>query len=270
MQSSPENPAAQSKSLIAARGLTLHVPVMAQGERSLLANPMRLVRDLYLARKKRDVTTLIQDISFDLQPGERLGLIGPNGAGKSTLLRLIAGIYRPSAGHLEINGTTKGLFDISLGMYAEATGLENVYIRGLQMGLSLDHIRSLIPDVVEFSELADNIDKPFDTYSTGMRLRLAVAISTMIEPDILLLDEWIGAGDARFNLKVRERLMGLVEKSRGLVIATHNTSLMKSLCTKGLVIAGGRAQFQGPVEDALDFYENMLPPPAPKKAPAAG
>ncbi|MCB1934248.1 MAG: ATP-binding cassette domain-containing protein, partial [Candidatus Accumulibacter sp.] len=115
-------------------------------------------------------------------PGERLGLIGANGAGKSTLLRVLAGIYTPSAGRLTVNGTAKGLFDISLGMHPEATGLENIYMRGLQMGLGLKQIRALIPEVLEFSELGEHIEKPLATYSTGMRLRLAIAVSTMIEP----------------------------------------------------------------------------------------
>lgn len=240
--------------LIEASALSLHVPVIRPAERSLLANPVSLLRDLYLSRDERAVATLLQGITFKLHAGERLGLIGANGAGKSTLLRVLAGIYTPSSGTLTVNGTAKGLFDISLGMHPDATGLENIYLRGLQMGLGLKEIRSLIPEVLAFSELADDIEKPLATFSTGMRLRLAVAVSTMIEPDILLLDEWIGAGDARFNAKVRARMMGLVEESRGLVIATHNAGLMKSLCTHGLVLAGGRNVYYGKVDDALAFF----------------
>lgn len=240
--------------LIDARELTLHVPVITPADRSLLANPLRLITDLYLSRTRRGIATLLDGVSFTLSPGERLGLIGPNGAGKSTLLRVIAGIYTPSSGRLTVNGTAKGLFDISLGMHQEATGLENIYLRGLQMGLSLKDIRALVPEVVAFSELEGAIETPLATYSTGMRLRLAIAVSTMIEPDILLLDEWIGAGDARFNAKVRARMMHLVEGSRGLVIATHNTELMRSLCTHGLVLEKGRVVFSGEVGAALSAY----------------
>lgn len=240
--------------LIEARQISLHVPVIKPSERSLMANPLRIISDLYLPRGKRSLATLIDSISFSLVPGERLGLIGPNGAGKSTLLRVLAGIYTPSSGLLKINGTAKGLFDISLGMHPEATGLENIYMRGLQMGMSLHRVRALIPDVLDFSELGDAIGKPMATYSTGMRLRLAVAVSTMIEPDILLLDEWIGAGDARFNEKVKARMMDLVVGSRGLVLATHNVGLMKSLCTHGLVLEKGKALFHGLVDEALAFY----------------
>lgn len=243
--------------LILAQNISLHVPVIKPNERQLLTNPLRMLGDLYLSRKTRTVATLLDNVSLTVQPGERLGLIGANGAGKSTLLRVLAGIYRPSSGKLAVNGTAKGLFDISLGMHPEATGLENIYLRGLQMGLGLKKIRTLIPEVLDFSELQDDIDKPLATYSTGMRLRLAIAVSTMIEPDILLLDEWIGAGDASFNAKVKQRMMSLVEGSRGLVLATHNAALMKSLCTHGLVLQRGKAVFSGSMDEAQRFYSTL-------------
>ena len=154
-------------------------------------------------------------------------MIGVNGSGKSTLLRVLAGIYVPTTGTLTVNGTAKGMFDISMGMHTEATGLENIYMRGLQMGLNLQEIKTLIPEIIEFSELKEVIDNPFNTYSTGMRMRLAFSISTMIDPDILLLDEWIGAGDAGFRRKINNRMDSLIEQSRGVVVASHNMSLMK-------------------------------------------
>lgn len=243
-----------AKPLIEARHVRLAVPIVTPMERSLFSNPLRLFSDLYLARSQRSMTVLLDDVTLRLAPGERLGLIGANGAGKSTLLRLLAGIYQPTSGVLKVNGTVKGLFDISLGMMPEATGLENIYLRGYQMGLSSRRIRTLIPQVLEFSELQDDAEKPLATYSTGMRLRLAIAVSTMIEPDILLLDEWIGAGDARFSAKIRARMMSLVEGSRGFVLATHNIGLMKSLCTHGLVLSKGKVVFSGKVDDAQAFY----------------
>lgn len=243
--------------LIDVRNLSLQVPVITQADRSLRANPLRLISDLYWSRSSRGFATLLDGVSFKMEAGQRLGVIGANGAGKSTLLRVLAGIYQPSSGQIKVHGEAKGLFDISLGMQPEATGLENIYMRGLQMGLGLRAIRDLVPEVLEFSELAEHIDKRLSTYSTGMGLRLAVAISTMIEPDILLLDEWIGAGDARFNEKVKARMMGLVEGSRGLVIATHNDALMRSLCTHGLVLDKGRMRFVGPLDEALNVYGQM-------------
>lgn len=244
--------------LIEAQNLSLQVPIITPADRSILSNPMRLLADLYLLRRRRQFATLLDGISFTLEPGQRLGLIGPNGAGKSTLLRVLTGIYQPSGGRLVVRGVAKGLFDISLGMHPEATGLENIYMRGLQMGLSLKQVRALIPEVMDFSELEADIEKPLATYSTGMRLRLAIAVSTMIEPDILLLDEWIGTGDAHFTAKVRDRMMRLVESSHGLVIATHNQVIMKSLCTHGLVLAKGKSVFYGTIDEALDFYRKSV------------
>ena len=259
--SSTTQPGSLHEKLLEVSNLSLHVPIVKPRERKLLGNPLSLVTNLYFGRQDRRVATLLRDISFELRPGERLGLIGPNGAGKSTLLRLLAGIYAPSSGKLIVRGEAKGLFEISLGMHPEATGLENIYLRGLQMGLQLKDIRELVPSVLEFSELEGHINKHFYTYSAGMRLRLAIAISTMIEPDILLLDEWIGAGDARFSAKVNVRMLSLVEKSRGLVIATHNQNLMKSLCTHGLVLSQGKSVFYGNVADALKFYDEGLTKP---------
>lgn len=241
--------------LIKADGIMLDIPVIEPGERRLLSDPKRLFSDLYLSRSSRRTVRILNDISFELAKGGRLGLIGANGAGKSTLLRLIAGIYTPTAGAIRVHGTARGLFDLSLGMIGEATGLENIYLRGLQMGLSLRQIKDLVPEVLSFSELEGHIDRPLGTYSTGMRLRLAIAVSTMIEPDILLLDEWIGAGDAAFNEKVKARMMGLVDGSFGLVLATHNVGLMTSLCTHGLCLERGAVTFSGSVEDALAFYK---------------
>lgn len=252
-----ERDVAETALLISANKLTLRVPVVKPGDRKLMANPLRILSDLYLSRNQRSFASLLDDVSFELRAGQRLGIIGHNGAGKSTLLRVLAEIYKPSSGSLTINGTTKGLFDISMGMQPQATGLENIYLRGFQMGLGLREIRDLIPGVIEFAELGQDIEKPLATYSTGMGLRLAVAISTMIEPDILLLDEWIGAGDAQFSEKVKSRMMGLVEQSRGVVLATHNTDLMKSLCTHGIVLEKGRIVFKGEINGALAWYSEQ-------------
>lgn len=244
--------------LVSARNVGLSVPVFRPDDRKLMVNPASILSDFYLARSRRHVATLLDDVSFDLALGERLGLIGANGAGKSTLLRVIAGIYRPSQGRLSVNGSARGLFGISMGMLPEATGLENIYLRGLQMGFKMADIRERLADITAFADLGDAIEQPFNTYSTGMRLRLAFAVSTMIEPDILLMDEWIGAGDATFRAKAKARMDELVANSRGLILATHNTGLMRSLCTRGLVLAKGRVVFNGPIDDALAHYNDQV------------
>jgi ABC-type polysaccharide/polyol phosphate transport system ATPase subunit len=246
-----------SQPLIEVRDLLLRVPIFNPEERRILNNPSRFLMDLYLARTRRSIVTILDGISFTLQPSQRLGLIGANGAGKSTLLRVLAGIYPPTDGELIINGVAKGMFDISLGMNPEATGLENIYMRGLQMGMKLMQIKALVPQIVSFAELEGAIENPFNTYSNGMKMRLAFSISTLIKPDILLLDEWIGAADAHFNEKIQKRMNRLVKKSRGLVLATHNVELMKSLCTQGLVLDKGKMLFCGDLQEALDIYNNL-------------
>jgi len=244
--------------LVKAENIGLDIPLYQPGSQQLLSNPKKLLADLYTGRTKRQMRTILNDVSFTLYAGDRLGLIGSNGAGKSTLLRVIASVYYQTQGELTVNGTIKGLFNISLGMSMEGTGYENIYLRGLQMGLKIQQVKYLIPQVIEFSELAEHINKPINTYSTGMLLRLAFAISTMIEPDILVLDEWIGAGDARFRNKAQKRMESLVDKSRGLILASHSNALMKRLCTKAIVLDEGEVVFSGKIDAALDFYETEI------------
>jgi len=244
------------KYLIHAQNIGLDAPYFQPGEQKLSLNPARILAGLSLGKARKNLATILDSVSFKLHAGERIGLIGHNGAGKSTLLRVLAGVYPISRGQLDITGSTKGLFHISLGMNMEGTGVENIYLRGMQMGLSMREIRDLVPSVIAFSELDDHIGKPISTYSTGMMLRLAFAISTMIQPEILLLDEWIGAGDTLFKHKAEQRMNELVDTSRAMVLATHNPRLMQRLCTHGLVLLQGTVVYQGPIADALKFYDD--------------
>lgn len=244
--------------LIKATDVALDVPVFHPEDRSMMINPARFIADLYLARTHRGISTLLKDINLEIRPGERIGILGANGAGKSTLMRLLAGIYAPTRGTLEQHGTVKGLFDISLGMNPEATGLENVYMRGLQMGMSMAEIKEMIPDILEFSELEHAIEKPLNTYSTGMRLRLAVSISTTITPDVLLLDEWIGTGDVAFRDRLHDRMQRIISDSKALVLATHNTGLMKTFCTRGIVMQEGRIHLAADLPDAIKCYQELV------------
>ncbi len=244
--------------LINAVNLSLSFPSLTPADRKLLTDPLKFLIDFYLSRPARKNIEILNGLSFVVNPGDRLGILGHNGAGKSTLLRLLSGVYAPSSGHIQINGMAKGLFDVSSGMSLDATGLENVYLRGLQMGMTIAEIKSKIPSIMEFTELEDNIHRIFGTYSSGMRLRLAFAISTMIETDILLMDEWLGAGDARFKAKVKERMGGLVDQSRALVIASHSVTLLKQLCNKGLVLNQGQQLFFGSIDDAIELYNEQV------------
>ncbi len=244
----------QDSFAIRAQNLTLHVPVFMQEDKQLISTSLNILKGLYLGNSQRKIVTILDDLSFNLKNGDRLGLIGSNGAGKSTLLRMLAGIYHPSHGNLQVDGRVQGLFDISLGMNPEATGMENIFVRGLQMGLRLKEIEELLDKILSFADLGQAINKPLHTYSSGMRVRLAFAISTMIEPEVLLLDEWIGVGDANFRKKFEIRMNELVDSCRALVLATHNNSLMSSLCTHGMVLDQGKIVFFGDIKEALSFY----------------
>lgn len=191
----------------------------------------------------------LKDLSFEFERGQRIGLIGRNGSGKSTLLRVLGGIYKPTSGHVKISGRVSSLFNLNLGVQPDATGLENIVIRGLVKGWSYREIRDKIPEIVEFSELDDFIDYPIRTYSSGMRMRLLFAIATSYSPEILLLDEWIGAGDSTFQQKAAKRMNELVAGSGITVIASHNRSLLENVCDVGIWLNQGVAEAIGPIKE---------------------
>lgn len=213
----------------------------------------RIARD---AHKRMSVESL-KNISFSLTDGDRLALIGHNGAGKTTLLRVLAGIYEPTKGRIVSDGRIVPLFDIALGMDPEATGYENIYIRGLYLGMSESQIKASTQEIAEFSELGDFLNMPVRTYSLGMQARLAFGVSTCIAPEILLLDEGIGAGDASFIKKANARLNKFIESTSILVLASHSMELVKTFCNKAIVLEHGEICFEGSVEAALKFYEGI-------------
>ena len=199
----------------------------------------------------------LKDLSFELQPGGRLGLLGRNGSGKSTLLRTLAGVYPPSGGNLEVRGTRSSIFNATSGFVADATGRENIILRGVILGHTREQIQDLTPSIIEFSELGDWIDQPIYTYSSGMTLRLAFAIVTAVQNDILLMDEWIGAGDAGFIDKAQARMDVMLANSKIIVLASHNTPLMQRVCDRAIVIEEGHILFDGEVKKAIEIYRNI-------------
>jgi len=244
----------QTDSHILARDIHLSVPLVTRRRPTIRS--FSVVRDLMGQGKERQLRPLIRGISFEFNDGDRVGLIGANGAGKTTLLRVLAGVLRPSSGRLEVSGKTQNLLNVSMGMEKDATGMENIYLRGYCAGMSKKEIERHIPDILEFAGLENVIDDPVRTYSSGMQLRLAFAVATTVQPEILILDEWISAGDRFFVQRSRERLMGHIDSCRMLVFASHSPELLVELCTRGLVLKSGKVVFDGGIEDALAFYES--------------
>jgi len=230
-------------------------PIFDVKSRSLKANFVRLTTGGVISSNSRQVTVdALKNINLTLKHGDRLALIGHNGAGKSTLLKTMAGIYEPTQGAIESKGSIASLLDINLGVNPESSGRENIYSRGMLLGMSKRQINETIDEIIDFTDLADFIDLPVRTYSSGMSVRLAFAISTAVKPDILLLDEVIGAGDANFMDKARKRILNLIESVGILVFSSHSEADVKSFCTRGVVLDAGKIVFNGSVNEAYDFY----------------
>ncbi|MFN7154907.1 MAG: ABC transporter ATP-binding protein [Acidovorax sp.] len=196
----------------------------------------------------------LHDISLALKPGDRIGLIGRNGAGKTTLLRVLSGVYEPTRGLMAQEGRISSLTDIMLGMDLDASGYDNIVMRGIVMGLNRRAAIALIPEIERFTELGEYLQLPVRTYSQGMLLRLAFAVSTSITPDILLMDEMIGAGDASFVKKAQARINGLIDGVSILVLASHNESILQSFCTTGIVMKRGRIELIAPIDECLRWH----------------
>jgi ABC-2 type transport system ATP-binding protein len=197
----------------------------------------------------------LHDINLSLHQGARVGLVGHNGAGKSTLLRLMSGIYEPTRGSARIAGKVAPVFDLGVGMDPEISGFENIMVRGLFLGMTRKQMQARVDDIAEFTELGDYLAMPLRTYSTGMRVRLALGVVTSIDPEILLLDEGIGSVDAEFLAKARNRLNALVERSGMLVFASHSDEFLVDLCDTGIWMDHGRVKAHGPLRDVLNSYK---------------
>lgn len=202
----------------------------------------------------RVLVKALTDISFELREGDRVALVGHNGAGKSTLLRALGKAYAPTKGKVESSGQIGSLIDISLGINPEATGRENVFIRGRLLGLSKKDIESKYEQIVDFAELGDFMEMPVRTYSSGMHLRLAFAVSTVVRPEILLMDEWLSVGDADFQHKAEGRLRDLVSGTKILVIATHSRELVESVCNRVIWLEHGQIKMDAALEEVAPAY----------------
>lgn len=220
-----------------ARSVKTHILRATTG--GLISNPT----------SSRVIVTALQQINIDIKSGERIGLIGHNGAGKTTLLRVLAGAYEPVRGSIERVGKTSSLFDLSYGFDPYSTGLENILIRGLYLGLDRRTLMERRDAIADFSELGAYIHLPVNTYSAGMLMRLAFSISTSISPDIILMDEWLVVGDSNFQKKAELRLRELIGSTGILVIATHSLAIMERICTRLIWLDAGQIKADGPFDE---------------------
>ena len=227
--------------LISLKNVSVSFPIYGAGSASLKKTVAASVTGGRFGKETGvHVVQALHDINIELKSGDRLGLLGHNGAGKSTLLRTLAGVYEPSSGDFVRQGTVASLIDPSLGIEPDASGIENIMLRGLVMGMSRKQVEGLTAEICEFSGLGEYVNMPVRTYSTGMLMRLAFSISTSVQADILLMDEWLSVGDAEFTEKAEKRMKDVVSKSGILVLASHSPELIARECNKVVRLEHGR------------------------------
>ena len=243
--------------MIALENVSVSYPIYQSSSRSIRRAILRTAVGGWVGNAPDGKSVEVQalrNVFLEINAGDRLALIGHNGAGKSTFLRVLAGVYAPSAGELVKQGRAMSLFDIHLGFDEEATGYENIMMRGLLLGLTRVEINDRTERIAEFSGLGSFLELPVRTYSSGMTLRLLFSIATSIDADIVLIDEWLAAGDRAFVAKADAKLREVIGRSKIMVLASHHAALLRSLCNRGIVLDCGQITFDGPVDEALSFY----------------
>lgn len=245
-------------SLINLNEVAVDFPIYNLTARSIKQQFLSLTTGGVLGSNSRDklVVKALNNISFTLKHGDRVGLIGHNGSGKSTLLRVLAKIYEPTSGSLTIDGRISSLLDINLGSNLESTGYENIMIQGLLLGLTRSQINEKLNDIIQFSELGNYLSMPIRTYSSGMQLRLSFSIATSFKPDILLMDEIIMVGDQSFINKAKSRLSSFVAQASIMVLASHSMDVIKQFCNKAIYLENGQLTYFGTVDEAFIRYQN--------------
>jgi len=251
--------------VILVEDLTLALPIYGAKPRKRGAKKVLAVGGTLQSLGRRSSSVLALDgVSFTIDDGDSVGVIGHNGAGKTSLLRVLAGIYKPTAGRCEVQGRISTLFTNAIGLNQNGTGLENIRLTCILMGMSKAEIEAAVPDVVEFSELGDYLELPLRTYSAGMRTRLGFALATCVNPDILLIDEVFTTGDRAFRKKAKARITNVMRSAKTMVLASQSPNLMKEFCNKILWLDHGRLYRCGDAEAILDDYADRHPD-EPKK-----
>jgi ABC-type polysaccharide/polyol phosphate transport system ATPase subunit len=202
----------------------------------------------------------VKNVSFDVQHGQMLGLIGRNGSGKSTLLKIVAGVYRPTSGKVEVNGSLAPLIELGAGFHHDLTGRENILLNGLLMGYSKREMLEREERIIEFAEIGDFIDAPVKQYSSGMYMRLAFSVATEIDPDILLIDEILAVGDAPFQQKCIQRMQSFRQADKTILFVSHSMDQVARLCDRAILIEQGTIIANGPPEEVIAMYQSSMAP----------
>ena len=210
------------------------------------------------SRPRHRLKWVLQDISFEVKPGEALGVIGINGAGKSTLLKMITGTSQPTSGSVQLSGRVAALLELGMGFHPDFTGRQNVFMAGQLLGMNLAELSALMPDIEAFAEIGDYIDRPVRTYSSGMQMRLAFSVATARRPDVLIVDEALSVGDAYFQHKSMDRIRRFRKAGTTLLIVSHSRDAIQSICDRAILLDQGRLALQGPPDEVMDFYSAML------------
>jgi len=242
--------------LIDFQGVCVDFPIFNSSARSLKKRLMGVATGGQVNEHASGVVVIraLDDLNFKIEDGERVALLGHNGAGKTTLLRVLSAVHTPSSGTATVTGNLGSLIDISLGIDPEASGLENIYVRGRLLGMSASEIKAKTPEIVEYAELGDFIEMPVRTYSTGMHMRLAFTISTALRPEILLMDEWLSVGDEGFKHKAESRMKEVVQSTSILVVATHSRELALNTCTRAIWLEHGQVKMDDSPRLVCDAY----------------
>lgn len=200
----------------------------------------------------------LRDISFEVRKGDRLGIMGLNGAGKSTLLKIVSGVLKATEGSVTTNGKIAPLLELGAGFDKQYTGSENIFLYGAMLGFSKEFLQEKYDEIVEFSELGSFIDVPVKNYSSGMKARLGFSVATIVEPEILILDEVLSVGDAKFRKKCEKRIQSMFDKGVTVLFVSHSTSQVLRMCNKGILLEQGRLIAQGEAADVVSFYEAKM------------
>ena len=244
-------------SSVSVRDLTVSYPVLNAKVRSVTADAPDTPKAGWgrIVAGRHAHVVAIDGITFDVGEGERVAILGRNGAGKSTLLQTLGGLVSPNAGSVDIQGEVFGVFNLKQGLKLEATGRRNILLRGLILGKSKAEIDDKMEEIAAFSELGDYLDLPLTTYSSGMIIRLMFSVVAAFDPDVLILDEWIGAVDAPFKQKALDWVIKYTERNRIFILSSHNLGFVKKSCTRGIILDNGRIVEDGPVATVLKTYK---------------